>query len=174
MSLSLNNFEVSIDDGKLPSHILVELNSLLSFDLFNDLKFFVVIQHSHFILLLGFFILIHGAILCLLVEWLSNVFRETNILKNNASELKTLVLEHFVEELKHFTSLVLSFDLVHLEIGLASRENTDSLGDCRLNLFVQLIDTDVVDELFNRLVVLFAAEDSSNFDVDKDVIESRA
>jgi len=70
--------------------------------------------------LLRLFILIHGAVLGLLIEWLRNVIGKAHILKDDTSELETLVLKHLVQELEHILGLVLALDLVDLKIGFAS------------------------------------------------------
>lgn len=172
LSLTLDNLEVSGDDGQLPGHVLVHLESLLCLDLLDDLKLLVVIENSHLVLLLGLLILVHRTVLSLLIEGLSNILRESDVLENDAGELKTLVGEHLVQELEHVTSLIFSLYLVDLEVGLATGEHTDALSDSRLNLLVELVDTDVVNEGFNRLFVFFALENSTDLNLDKDVVVS--
>ena len=67
-------------------------------------------------------------------------------------------------------SLVLALDLVHLEVSLASCENSDAFGQCSLDLLVELVDGDVVYEFLNRALVLLAFEDRANLDADEYVV----
>jgi len=166
----LNNLEVSVNDGKLATHILFELKTLLSCNLLDNLELLIVIQYSHFILLLCSLVFVHGTILSFLVKGLRNILRQANVLKDNASELKALVFKHLVKEVNDFSSLFLALDLIDFKISLSSSEYTNTLSDSGLDLLVELIDTDIVDELLNRLVVFLATEDSANLDFDEDVI----
>jgi hypothetical protein len=55
-----------------------------------------------------------------LIEGLSDVLWQPYILKNNASELQAFVLEHFVQEVQHLLRLILTLDLINLQVGLTT------------------------------------------------------
>ena len=96
------------------------LHPLLSPDLLDDLEVFVITEDSDFILLLGSLVLVHGAVLRLLIKGLGDVLRQSHILQDNASELQALVLEHLVQKVQHLLRLILTLDLIHLQVGLAT------------------------------------------------------
>jgi hypothetical protein len=96
------------------------LDSLLCAYLLDYFQILVVTENSDLIFLLGLLILVHGAILSLLVEGLSYVFWQAYILEDDPCKLEALVLKHRIQEVEHFLSLVLTLDLVDLEIGLSA------------------------------------------------------
>lgn len=51
-----------------------------------------------------------------------------------------------------------------------SNEHSDSLSESCFKLLVQLIDTDSIDEIMNRLIIFFASENHSNIKSYKDII----
>lgn len=59
-------------------------------------------------------------------------------------------------------------------MSLSSDQDSHSLGQSSLELFVQLVDADTVDEVMNALVVGLAPEDNSNVEGDEDVVVSWA
>ena len=119
-SLALDYLEVSLSYGQLTVHVLVLLHSLLCAYLLDDFQILVVTENSDLIFLLGLLILVHGAILSLLVEGLSYVFWQAYILEDDPCKLEALVLKHRVQEVEHLLGLVLTLDLVDLEIGLSA------------------------------------------------------
>lgn len=119
-SLALDYLEVSLSYGQLTVHVLVLLHPLLCPYLLDDLQILVVTEDPDLIFLLGLLILVHGAILSLLVEGLSYVFWQAHILEDDPCKLEALVLKHRVQEVQHLLSLVLTLDLVDLEIGLSA------------------------------------------------------
>ena len=119
-SLALDYLEVSFRYGQLTVHVLVLLHPLLCADLLDYLQILVVTEDPDLIFLLGLLILVHGAILSLLVEGLSYVFRQAHILEDDSCKLEALILEHRVQEVQHLLGLVLTLDLVDLKIGLSA------------------------------------------------------
>jgi hypothetical protein len=91
-------------------------------------------------------------------------------LEDDSSELETLVFKLRVQEIQHFVCLVLTLDLIYLEVGLSTSENADSLGDGSLDLLVQLVNTDVINEGLNRFVVFLAFENRTDLDFDENVV----
>ena len=55
-------------------------------------------------------------------------------------------------------------------MGLATDQNSDSLGEGGLELLVQLIDTDSVNEVSDVIIVFFALEDNSNVQGNEDIV----
>ena len=55
-------------------------------------------------------------------------------------------------------------------MGLASNQNSDSFSDGCFELFVKLVDTDSVDEVFDTSVVFLASENNCDTKSNKDVV----
>jgi len=113
-TFSLNDFEVSVYKCQLSVEIFIELKPLLLSGLLYDFEFFVIVQHPHFILLLGSLEFIHGTVLGFLIQGLSDVCRQSHVLYNDSSELKTFVLKHLIQKLQHLMCAFPTFDLIYL------------------------------------------------------------
>jgi hypothetical protein len=150
------------------------LNTLLCTHLFHDFEVLVVAKDTDFILLLSLLILVHRSVLCLLIKGLSNFLWKFHILQDDSSELESLVLKHSVEEFEHILGLVLTLDLIDLKVCLSACQHTDSFSYSSLDLLVKLIDTDIVDEVFNRFVITLAPENSTDLDLNEDIVEGGA
>ena len=55
-------------------------------------------------------------------------------------------------------------------MGLASDENSDSFGDCSLELFIKLVHTDSVAEIEDRIIVGLASKNNCNIKGDKNIV----
>jgi hypothetical protein len=150
------------------------LNTLLCTHLFHDFEVLVVTKDTDFVLLLGLLILVHRSVLGLLIKRLCDFLWKFHILQDDSSELESLILKHSVEEFEHILGLILTLDLIDFKVCFSACQHTDSFSYSSLYLLVELINTDIVDEILNRFVITLAPENSTDLDLNEDVIKGGA
>jgi hypothetical protein len=145
--------------------------------LLGHLKFFIIVNESHIITVLLSFFIIQRCELGFKIEWSLDLLWQLDLGDDDVFEAETFVLEHFVQELFHASSVCGTLDLVDFQMSLASNENSNSFGDGSFKLLIKLIDTDLIAEVlygFDCLLLVIRAppnaENNSNVEGDENVI----
>jgi hypothetical protein len=139
--------------------------------LLEQLKLLLVIDHPHVKIVLLFLHLVETAELGLDIQRLLNLIGQHHLSNNNIHKLQAFGIKHLVKEIFHLRCVGFTLDLVHLKMGLAPDQDSDTLSDSRLELLIELVDGDAIAEIKNTVIIFHAPEDHSDVQRNEDVVE---
>ena len=166
MILSFSFLDINLEEG-------TNLGSFLDFTLFDEFNFSVIVKKSDVKFMSSLFILIHWPILSFVIKGFCYIRWQFHVGYNNSGELKTLGGKHLVQKLQHLLCVVPS-DCIDFKMGLTSNKDSESLRKCCFQLLIQLVNTNIVCEIFDRVLVVLAPEDHTDIYFYKDVIKGGA
>lgn len=170
MRVSLDDVEVSLGQRHLLREVFLDAVPLFVPSLLESLQLFLVVNESHVEVVLFSFQLVQRSELSLLVEGVLDVLGQLDLGDDDIGESEALVVEHLVQEVFHSAGVRGTLDLVHFEVGLASNQHAHSLRDRGFELFVELVDRNLVGEVIDSFFFRNALEHNGDVQGYEDVV----